>query len=271
MEDFLLRNADEDQPAFCFMYVNQPAVVVGRNQCIYTEVNLDFCRTNNIAVNRRISGGGTVYHDQGNINIAFFDPFESSKVNSYAHRMEAIIEALKALGVSTYLNPRNALFCGDYKLSGTAQFTNRKFILTHCTLLFDTDLTQLAASISPKFIKAETRASASVPSATANLRSLLKADMNMDDFVAHMFESLNKQGHPCLHASQLPSLEMIATQVQQMRSFEWIYERSPDCSLRLENGDFPLEIKISKGLISEVFCKDAQALHKWQQRIGQAY
>jgi lipoate-protein ligase A len=270
LEDYLLRNLAENQVGTCFLYINQPSVVIGRNQCIYTEVNLDYCKQHGIDIKRRISGGGTVFHDAGNINIAFFDAFESSRVNSYMQNMRFIIQALKSLGIDSYLNPRNALFSGEYKLGGTAQFTNRKHILTHCTLLFDTDLQQLTKSISPSLLKAETRASASVPSVTANLRSLLVEDMHLDSFLIVLVQSFAEQGQNCLLAKDLPQLQSFENQVQQMQSFEWIYGRSPDCVISFSQEAHEVELQINKGVLIEVKCDNTALLRYWKERIGKA-
>ena len=175
-EEYLLKELDCSENDYAYIYINNPAVVVGRNQNIYEEVDLKYCKSENIDICRRISGGGTVYHDLGNINIAFFSSSQMNKVNSYSYFMQYLFEFLKLKGLDPYLNERNSIYIGDKKIGGNAQFTNKNNILSHCTLLFKSDLEKLEKSIGSPFNKIESKASKSVRSSVINISELINVN-----------------------------------------------------------------------------------------------
>ncbi|HPT41983.1 MAG TPA: lipoate--protein ligase family protein, partial [Candidatus Gastranaerophilaceae bacterium] len=133
LEEYLLKEFDQD----CFMlWQNEPCVVVGKNQNVLNEINEDFIRKNNIKVARRISGGGAVYHDLGNLNFTFIINDTRNDLRNYRKFTTPIIEVLAKLGIKAELSERNDLTIEGLKFSGNAQYKNKNRLLHHGTILF---------------------------------------------------------------------------------------------------------------------------------------
>ncbi|MBO5754545.1 MAG: lipoate--protein ligase family protein, partial [Clostridia bacterium] len=120
VEEYLLRHTDDD---IFMLWQNEKTVVIGKNQNAYAEVNLDYAEKNGIRVARRLSGGGAVYHDMGNVNYTFITSCERATALDYAYFTRPILAALASLGVKGTLSGRNDLECEGKKFSGNAQYT----------------------------------------------------------------------------------------------------------------------------------------------------
>jgi lipoate-protein ligase A len=130
-EEFLFTKKEED---VLFLYVNEPSVIIGSNQAIRNEVNIPFCNDNNIAIVRRLSGGGTVYHDFGNLNYCFITQRTSQKSALSADFLLPVVEVLHAMGIPVKIGVRKDLWLpGGFKVSGTASHINKNKELHHGT------------------------------------------------------------------------------------------------------------------------------------------
>ncbi|HWB62652.1 MAG TPA: lipoate--protein ligase family protein, partial [Chitinophagales bacterium] len=143
IEDYLLHNANTAKEDLLLLYVNEPSIIIGRNQNIYREVNFEFLRNGVLKIARRITGGGAVYHDMGNLNFAFITSFNDKKINNYPLFNAPLIKAFTKAGIDLKTDERNNITCRGKKVSGNAQFTNRKNIISHGTLLFNANLATL--------------------------------------------------------------------------------------------------------------------------------
>jgi len=158
-----------------FLYVNESCVVVGRNQDVHSEVNVDFCTTHKIPVFKRMSGGGTVYHDKGNLNYCFISNRIQGESPLDTAFLQPIMTVLADLQVEVLIGKRKDLWLpGGHKISGTASHVGKTRILHHGTLLYDADLEDLEKSLAAKLTGIPSRAIASVPSPVKNIRSYLK-------------------------------------------------------------------------------------------------
>ena len=170
-EEYLFSNRTDD---ILFLYVNEPCVVVGRNQDVLLEVNVDFCTTHKIPVFKRMSGGGTVYHDKGNLNYCFISnrvPGESPLDTPF---LKPIVTVLADLQVEVLIGKRKDLWLpGGHKISGTASHVGKTRILHHGTLLYDADLEKLEKCLSSTAVNIVSKAIASVPSPVKNIHSYL--------------------------------------------------------------------------------------------------
>jgi len=134
IEEYAVRNLDMSHD-YLFIYSNAPSVVIGKNQNPFMEVNLPFLKTNNIKLARRISGGGAVYHEPGNLNFCYITESTKENFNNYKKFLNPIIEYLNSLGIPAVINQRNDIEVEGLKISGNAQFTSRNRMLSHGTLL----------------------------------------------------------------------------------------------------------------------------------------
>lgn len=249
-EEWLIKNYDSTKGDLFFLYVNEPAIVVGRNQNLLAEVNLAYCKSNKIHICRRVSGGGTVFHDFGNLNWCIISKFDFKKVNRYEYFASSIIDLLKSYHLEAYLNDRNGIEINGLKISGQAQFTNKTNILSHGTLLINSNVEKLQPAIFPlSNIEVETKASKSVRSKVLNLKDLLGATFSMDDFMQRM--SMNKVNYPFTDETILAIKEI----EEKYKSDEWIFNRSPKCSIRWESD---MVLYIEKGKIIRVENKSGQ-------------
>lgn len=184
-EEYLLKNTADD--AF-MLWKNCPTVVIGKNQNLYAEVNLDETEKRGIRVVRRITGGGAVYHDGGNINYSFISSTDRMKPLDFGAFASPVINALASLGIESRLSGRNDLLARisgteDWaKFSGNAQAVSGSRILHHGTILFDSDLSVLSEVLHPDDEKLRRKAIASVRSRVTNLRPLLEEDMDVASF-----------------------------------------------------------------------------------------
>ena len=139
-EEYLLKETDRD---YAFFYINGPSIIIGKHQNAWAEINLPWTRKNNIPVVRRISGGGTVWHDEGNLNFSFVLTGEEGKLVNFREYAAPVLDFLVKLGIPAEFGKRNEIMVEGLKISGNAEHVFRKRVLHHGTLLFSSDLSQL--------------------------------------------------------------------------------------------------------------------------------
>src|SRR5688500_457223 len=156
LEEYVFRNKPSDDDVLLF-YVNAPSVIIGRNQNTIEEIDPDVVAARNIQVVRRISGGGAVYHDLGNLNFSFMTPKVIGRFNRYDEFTRPVTDVLRELGVPAELGGRNDILAGGRKISGNAQFARPDRMFSHGTLLFDSNLDDVTAALRPKPGKVESK------------------------------------------------------------------------------------------------------------------
>lgn len=223
---------------FVMLYVNSPCVVVGKNQCIYREVNFEYLREQKIVV-RRISGGGTVYHDEGNLCFAFLSRFEDKKVNNYKYFNQPIVDILQRAGIDAQFNDRNDILWNGKKISGNAQFTDRKNILSHGTILVNADLAKLRYALKENPYTVETKAVSSVRSSVMNISDGSDRFKTAGELREHLLKEL-----PISNAISFTDEEwkqITESANSQFKSFEWIWGRNPHT--KITSGEMMVEIE----------------------------
>jgi lipoate-protein ligase A len=239
IEEFLIRNLEVGDEDYLFLYINSPCIVLGKNQSIYKEVNFEYLRNGQLKLARRITGGGTVYHDEGNLNFSIISKFEESKINNYKYFNQPVIDALGRVGVEAGMDGRNNIICNGKKISGSAQFTNRKNIISHGTLLFNANLDVLRLCLKANDFKLETRAVSSVNSSVMNLNEVtnrFKAIHNLQDFLVRQ---LNVSSIYQFNDRDWTAVEKLAE--DKFKSFAWVYGRSP--FTKIEKNDLVIEVE----------------------------
>ncbi len=166
-EEYLMKNVDEE---IFFIYQNSPAVIIGKNQNPYTEVGIDFLKENNIKLVRRLSGGGAVYHDLGNINYAFILPGHSNNLYQFQEYSMPIVNSLKKnYNLPVEFSGRNDLLIEGKKISGSAQYVVDHRLLHHGTLLYNVDFRDVSKILLPNDDKLKSKGVKSVHSRVGNL------------------------------------------------------------------------------------------------------
>lgn len=167
MEEYLMKNIEDE---VFYIYVNDPSVIIGKNQNPYSEVGIDFIKENNIKLVRRLSGGGAVYHDNGNINYAFILPGHSDNLYQFQKYSMPVVDSIKKnLNLNVEFSGRNDLIIEEKKISGSAQYVVDHRLLHHGTLLYDVDFTNVSQILLPNNDKLKSKGVKSVASRVSNL------------------------------------------------------------------------------------------------------
>jgi lipoate---protein ligase len=181
-EEYLFKIIGDD---VFFLYINAPSVVVGKHQNAMAEINPLFVYQNDIKVIRRISGGGAVYHDTGNLNFLFHKTVDDTAKVSFKDFNLPIVEVLQKLGVPAEISNRNDIVVNGFKVSGHAQHVFRNRVMSHGTLLIETDLEKLSNALRKGSGVYESKAIPSVRSQVANIQDFLSKPFSAEKFMEH--------------------------------------------------------------------------------------
>ena len=250
-DEYCLESLPIDEPVF-YLWQNRPAVIVGFNQEVNTEVNLDYLKANGIALVRRVTGGGAVYHDLGNLNYTIVGRSEDLE-RDYPEYASLMMKALQALGVPATLSGRNDILVGERKVSGFAKRVCKNRLMVHGTLMYDVDLEILTKVLNPSVTKLQSKGIASVRSRVANLCEYLPEITDI-----HMFSEQLGKILSCNDTEYQLSEKDLAN-IQRLRDdkfakWEWNYGRSPKATLvhsaRLACGTVEVHLTLKENRIS---------------------
>ncbi len=231
LEEYLLRHVQTDEPLVLF-YVNEPSVIIGRNQNALEEIDPDYVDAHDIHVVRRLSGGGAVYHDLGNLNFSFVTSGKDD-LHNFAKFTEPVVATLRRLGVDARLHGRSDIFAGDKKVSGNAQYATSQRMFSHGTLLFDTNLGAMLRAINPGRTAIESKAVQSIRNYVVNLAELLPPDMTIDDLRAELLRGLFGDGPlPAFVLQDDAEATVRAMAAERYGSWDWTYGRAPAFNVR---------------------------------------
>ena len=227
-EEFLLSHSQHD---YLFLYVNRSSVIVGSNQVLRNEVNVDFCYKNDIQIVRRISGGGTVYHDLGNLNFSFISAKKTTKSALGYEFLLPVVEVLKRLNINVKIGKRKDLWLpGGFKISGTASHVTKIRELHHGTILYNSDLDKLQNSLTVKDKDSKAKGIASVPSNVKNIATYL-ANSEQPYLPAEIFfDCIKNEFQNVLAFEQIETfsseeLKQISLLEQKYISTEWTFRK----------------------------------------------
>jgi lipoate-protein ligase A len=218
VEEYLFRHADTD---IFMLWQNEPSVIAGKNQNVYAEVDLAYAEAHGIHPCRRITGGGAVYHDLGNLNYTFISVGGDARPLDFEYFSRPIRGALAELGLICSMSDRNDIEVNGLKFSGNAQHTEGGRILHHGTLLFDTDFSVMEAVLKVDKEKLAYRAVKSARARVVNLKSLLSEECSLADFIACLEASVCADLGATLELP--PENAEILSLYERNRSPEWIY------------------------------------------------
>lgn len=253
LEDYLCNRLPPEKN-YLLLYINSPSVVLGKNQNTYEEINLPYIRKEGIPVVRRVSGGGTVFHDEGNLNIAFFTPKDKNRISSFERFNGFLLPVLNALGIPAEPNYRHDILVEGRKVSGNAQYAASQVVLSHCTMLFDAKLGGLRQALKVSGEGISSKSLKSFRSKVNNVRDYLRTDMDIFQFREHLAAQLcgSKPRVRNLRTEEQEAVMKIAE--EKFKTPEWNYGRSPkfniERKLELPNGGKLLIMIERGGLIS---------------------
>ena len=248
-DEFTLESLPVDEPVF-YLWQNAPSVIIGLNQSAYAEVNLPFLEEKGIVLARRVTGGGAVYHDLGNLNYSIVGPI-STMENAYG----LMADALRRLGLPAERSGRNDILVEGRKCSGYAKRLCRNRMMVHGTLMWDINLEDLTQALAVPGSKLEAAGVASVRSRVANLRSYLPAFPDIRAFQDALQEMLSAgDGTIGLSPSQLEAVGKMAD--EKFRTWEWNFGRSPRTTFsrtkKFACGTVTAHYSLEHGVLSEL-------------------
>ncbi|WP_303868144.1 lipoate--protein ligase [Acetobacterium wieringae] len=255
-EEYVFNQMDKDESYF-LLWQNDNAVIVGKHQNTIEEINQEYIKENDIKVVRRLSGGGAVYHDLGNLNFTFIVNETGQEQFDFQTFTRPLVEALKTLGVNAEFNSRNDLAIDGKKFSGNSQYAKRGRILHHGTILFNSNLATIQSALKVKTDKIESKGIKSVKSRVTNIVDYLDEDYTLEDFKAAllkaMFENDNLEMITLLE-EEIQAIEQLKT--EKYATWDWNYGKSPRYNLRKERkcdfGLITVLLQVEKGEIKEI-------------------
>lgn len=219
VEEYLFEKTQDD---VFILWQNDKTVVIGKNQNINCELDFGFASQNRIKVARRITGGGAVYHDLGNLNYSFISSRDKEGID-FAYFTTPIIDALSALGVDARLTGRNDIEVEGKKISGNAQYSKNGRTLHHGTLLFDTDLSVLSSALHVDEEKIKSKAIKSTRSRVTNLKSLIPIK-DINELIDYLCCYIINKYSPEIISE--PNDKYISELEQRNKSEEWLFPKS---------------------------------------------
>ena len=253
-EEFLLKNRTDN---FLFLYINQPCVVVGKHQIAQKEINSKYTFDNNIQIARRLSGGGAVYHDYGNLNFSFIQSVLPNENISYKNITIPILNFLLQTGTELVMSDRNDITAKGKKISGSAMHIFKNRVLAHGTLLIDSDLANLSKSLKGN---PEKYTDKSIPSRRSKVTNLTAVNnsIRMDSLLNSLKEYLIKENGYIQSSIMTDSSLDIITElaINKYSKVDWIYGYSPkytfSTSITLDGEKIQFSIEVEKGIIEKI-------------------
>lgn len=257
LEEYCLRNFEGNKDYLLF-YINEPSIIIGRNQNTIEEINHEYVEEKGIHVIRRISGGGAVYHDNGNLNFSFMTDYKFESLNNFKKFTAPVIKVLNDMGVKAELKGRNDIVVDDRKISGNAQFSSGKRMFSHGTLLFDSELSEVANALNVKMSKIESKGHKSVRSRVANISEFLSEKIDIQKFRAYILKGLyaEREDFETYHLTEKEWEGVHKLREEKYATWDWNYGHSPRFNIkrthRFPIGEIDLRIFVEKGIIREL-------------------
>lgn len=256
LEEYIVRKFSADNDYLLF-YINEPSIIIGKNQITIEEVNQEYIDNHNIHVVRRVSGGGAVYHDFGNLNFSFITNHDIKQLHNFKKFTEPVIKVLNDLGIDAELKGRNDILVGEKKISGTAQFSTGRRMISHGTLLYNTDLGEVVNALNVKPSKLESKGHKSVRSRVANISEFIENPLPIEEFRSLLLKGLFSESED-FETYKLTEEEWKAVHAlkdEKYDAWNWNYGRAPKFNIqhnkRFPVGELDARIFVEKGLIKE--------------------
>lgn len=253
-EEYILLNFKDDD--YLILWQNDNTIVFGVNQNPIAEINMKEAEKYNINIVRRSTGGGTVYHDLGNINFSYITDWNDGDNRTYEFFLTPVVEALSSFGLEIEIKGRNDMLLDGKKISGSAQRLAGNRILHHGTLLINSDLNMLQKVLNVKADKISSKGIKSVKSRVTNLQDNTSEILQIESVKSALINSFAKSqnvNHIHLEKKDLDNISSLAE--NKYRSWDWTYAKSADCQLtkyrRFDGGNVQLDLDINNGSINK--------------------
>lgn len=275
LEEYVFRNLADDE--YFMLWKNDDSIVLGKYQNVFEEINIKEAEKSGIKIARRNSGGGTVFHDRGNLNYSFIKNYDKNSFVDYDSFLTPVIDALNTMGIKAEKRRSCDIAIDGRKISGSAQSSKGGRVLHHGTLLFDADLSLLEIMLKPTEGKIESRSIKSFRSTVTNISEHLREGITLDEFKASLLNALFPEGihHAFLSEEQLKEITELAQ--SKYSDWKWNFGNSPDFSYEKKssvlNMDIDVRLQVKKGMIYEcnVRCEILQCIDIEHSLTGARY
>lgn len=256
-EEYVFSSLPKDRSYF-MLWQNDNAIIIGKYQNTLAEINKQYVDEHNIKVVRRLSGGGAVYHDLGNLNFTIItDAGETSTLDLKLFCFP-VMNALKKMGINAELSGRNDMLIDGKKFSGNSQYLKNGRVMHHGTIIFNSNLSVLQNALKVDPGKILSKGIKSVRSRVANLCEYMPKGKTLENFRAELLKSFieeNPGDEYIFTKNDLEEINKLAK--ERYATYEWNYGFSPECTLIKEKridgvGQICAFIKIEKGVISDI-------------------
>lgn len=254
-EEYVLKYFTED---VFMLWRNEPCIIVGKHQNTLAEINLDYIRENNIPVVRRITGGGTVFHDLGNLNFTFIKNGKADELVNFRKFTEPILEVLLLLGIEAKFEGRNDLTINGKKFSGNAEHVHKSRVLHHGTLLFSAQLGNLSKALKVDPSKFSDKAVKSVRSRVTNISEHLTQKMDVLEFKNRILQHIQEK-HPemkIVNFSDEDVQKINELADEKYKTWEWNFGYSPKYNfhkrIKANGGNIEFNLEVKDGVIEQI-------------------
>ncbi len=260
LEEYVLQNFGE-QDTYLLFYINKPSIIIGRNQNSIEEINTNYVDENGIKVVRRLSGGGAVYHDEGNLNFSFITKDDGESFQNFAKFTQPMVEALNKLGVPAELQGRNDLAADGRKISGNAMFSTKGRMFSHGTLMFNSEIENVVSALNVKMEKIESKGIKSIRSRVANISEFLEEEITMDGFkemiLRYVFDVEDVKDVPRYELTEQDWENVHKISEERYQKWDWNYGKSPKFNIqeshKFDAGLVDVRLDVKNGTIEN--CK----------------
>lgn len=256
IEEYALKHLPATDDYLLF-YINEPSIIIGKNQNTIEEINAEYVQEKGIHVVRRLSGGGAVYHDLGNLNFSFITNDDGQSFHNFSKFTKPVVQALKQLGVEAELTGRNDIQVGERKISGNAQYSTKGRMYSHGTLLFDSEMEHIVSALKVNAEKIQSKGIKSIRSRVANISEFLEQKMTIEEFrqaiLRSIFDGKEVEEYKLTEEDWKNIHELSRERYQ---TWEWNYGKSPKSNFRQSKrfpvGTIEVRLEIEKGRMKEV-------------------
>lgn len=255
-DEYIFKHFKED----CFMlWQNDNAIIVGKHQNALAEINLEYVKEKNIKVVRRLSGGGAVYHDLGNLNFTFTRTGDDeSDMVDFRRYTKPIIDVLRAMNVNAEFSGRNDIVIDGKKFSGNAEHVFKNKVMHHGTLLFSSNMPDISGALKVNPLKYKDRAVKSIPKRVTNIQDHLEVKISVEEFANRVMDHIVHTFDDCKpYEFTLEDLDKIeAIKKEKYETWEWNFGYSPNYNftqgVKTDGGLLEMNMNVKKGIIEEV-------------------